>query len=199
MTSTHSTTEPKLDKPGAGLPFIELAVAKYIMFPIVRNSTTPEKAIKVFSEETKKINALVAELTPEKLTERRLVPRLTGLEDSSRYWSVAMAIEHLAIVGNGITQVILDLSTSGGTKRQPRGTADVKPDPNVDVASTIANFQQMTDRFLSETKSIDVNAFPSATFPHPWFGQLNAHGWLTLAGMHQRIHRKQIEKIVSLL
>ena len=199
MTSTHSTTEPKLDKPGAGLPFIELAVAKYIMFPIVRNSTTPAKAIKVFSEETDRINALVASVKPELLTERRLVPRLTGLEDSSRYWSVAMAIDHLVIVGNGITQVILDLSSSGATKRPPRGTADVKPDPNVDAASTLDKFQQMSERFLAETKTIDVNAFPSATFPHPWFGQLNAHGWLTLAGMHQRIHRKQIEKIVSLL
>lgn len=199
MTSTYSSTEPKLDKPGAGLPFVELAIAKYIMFPMLRNSTTPEKAKEVFSEETEKILALVANLKPESLTERRLVPRLQGLEDSSRFWSVAMAIEHLVIVGNGITQVILDLSKNGESKRPPRGTADVKPDPSVDATATLAKFQQMSERFLTETKSIDVNAFPSATFPHPWFGPLNAHGWLTLAGLHQRIHRKQIEKIVSLL
>lgn len=199
MNSTKSTVEPKLDKPGAGLPLLELAVAKYIMFPLVKKSTTKQKAIDVFTEETEKIMTLIADLKPESLTERRLVPRLTGLEDSSRFWSVAMAIDHLVIVGNGITQLILDLSNSGTTKRQPRGTADVKPDPTVDAAVVISKFQQMSNQFIAETKTLDVDKFPSATFPHPWFGPLNAHGWLTLAGLHQRIHRKQIEKIISAL
>lgn len=199
MPSTYSSTEPELDKPGAGLPLVELVVAKYIMFPMLRDLTSKEKAIGVFAEETEKIIELIAQLKPDLLTERRLIPRLKGLEDSSRYWSVAMTIEHLVIVGGGITQVIFDLSKNGGSKRPPRGTADVKPNPDVDAQQIIIKFQQMSDTFIAEMKPLDITAFPSATFPHPWFGQLNAHGWLTLAGMHQRIHRRQIEKIISLL
>jgi len=98
MSSTSSATEPELDKPGAGLPLIELAVAKYIMFPMLRSLASKEKAIDVFAEESEKIIALIAELKSDLLTERRLIPRLKGLEDSSRYWSVAMTIEHLVIV-----------------------------------------------------------------------------------------------------
>ena len=199
MPSTSLSTEPELDKPEAGLPLVELAVAKYIMFPMLRNLTSKEKAIDVFAEETERIIALIAELKPDLLTERRLIPRLKGLEDSSRYWSVAMTIEHLVIVGGGIAQVIVDLSKNGGSKRPPRGTADVKPNPDVDAQKIINKFKQMSDAFIAEMKPLNVGAFPSATFLHPWFGQLNAHSWLTLAGMHQRIHRKQIEKIISLL
>jgi hypothetical protein len=196
MNSTKNVVEPKLDKPGAGLPLIELTVAKYIMFPLAKRSTTPEKAIALFSEETEKILALTNSLKHESMTERTLIPRLRGLEDSSRFWSVAMAVEHLVIVGNGIRQVILDLSSSGATSRQPRGTADVKPNPAIDPETAITSFRQMSEQFLLDTKTLDVNKFPAATFPHPWFGPLNAHGWLTLSGMHQQIHRKHIQEII---
>jgi hypothetical protein len=32
---------------------------------------------------------------------------------------------------------------------------------------------------------------------HPWFGPLDAHGWLCLAGMHHVIHRRQLERILQ--
>ena len=199
MEDTKLIEQPKLDKPGAGLPLIELAIAKYIMFPFLYATTTPEKAVETFADESKRVLALSEKLQPNALSERKLIQRLSGLEDSSRFWSVAMAIQHLVIVGNGMRQVIAELSSTGKTTRSPRGTADVKPDPAVDSKSAILSFEQMADQFLESAKRIDVNAFPAATFPHPWFGDLNARGWLVLSGVHTRIHRKQIEAIIAQL
>ncbi len=199
MNSAKLIKEPSLDRPGAGLPLPELMIAKHIVFPLLYKTTSPSKAIQTFAEESETIIALVEKLRPTELTERRLIQRLTGLEDSSRNWSAAMALQHLIIVGDGIRQTIIELSTTGTSTRQPRGTADVKPDPEVDGDKIISDFKQMTNQFLESTKQIDVNAFPNSTFPHPWFGNLNARGWLTLSGMHQRIHRKQIEAIIARL
>jgi hypothetical protein len=81
---------PKLDKPGAGLPFIEWAVAKYIIFPQRFKNSSKEKALADFAEQSDKILKLARGLSSEQLIERRLIARLQGLEDSSRYWSVEM-------------------------------------------------------------------------------------------------------------
>lgn len=35
-----------------------------------------------------------------------LIDRVVGIEDSSRYWSVFMVLDHLRIVDEGMTQII---------------------------------------------------------------------------------------------
>ncbi len=190
--------EPKLAKPGAGLPFMEWAIAKYILLPGLFRETGSTQAIEHFVRESEKITALSCQLSPEMLTERRLIPRHRGLEDSSRYWSVAMALEHLVIVGDMMRQVVVDLS-NGGTNLRQIGIADVKPGLNVDPAKALPAFEEMTERFVRETTAAQIDAFPRSTYPHPWFGPLNAHQWLTFAAPHERIHRKQIEAIIARL
>ncbi len=198
MNESKSEPELNLEKPGAGLPFFEWAIANYVIVPYSYHTIDEKQASTYFTKEADKILALARGLKPEKLSERVLIPRLRGMEDSSRYWSVAMTMQHLVIVGGSIRKVIIDLS-NGGTKLQPTGTAAVKPNPDVDRETIIASFQEMAERFVRDTANINVNAFPKATFPHPWFGPLNAKGWLILAASHQRIHRHQTEEIVSRL
>lgn len=60
-----------------------------------------------------------------------LIPRLPGLEDSSRNWSVAMTIEHLHIVGQGVSGVLRCISM-GQKPPAVVGTAEVKPHGDVD-------------------------------------------------------------------
>src|SRR3990167_8235372 len=91
------SVESKLDKPGAGLPFVEWAVAKYILIPQRYKNSSKEKALADFAEQSDKILKLAQGLSSEQLTERRLIARLRGLEDSSRFWSVAMTLDHLTI------------------------------------------------------------------------------------------------------
>jgi hypothetical protein len=39
-----------------------------------------------------------------------LIDRVVGLEDSSRYWTVFMVLDHLRIVDEGISQIIKTLT-----------------------------------------------------------------------------------------
>jgi len=193
----QSTEEPRLAKPGAGLPFLEWSMAKYILLPKVFK--TPKKeAIDNFAKQSEKILALSTSLSADQFTARRLIPRLRGLEDSSRYWSVAMTLEHLVIVGNLMRQAVVELS-SGQANLQAVGSGDVKPDPNTDPAKAIQSFKDMSDQFVREALAADVDAFPKITHPHPWFGPLNAHQWLNMAAVHENIHRQQIKEIIARL
>jgi hypothetical protein len=192
------TDEPKLAKPGAGLPLIEWAMARYVIMPKLFKTTTKEKAISLFTDESEKIVGLMKDLDCSKLTERRLVPRLRGLEDSSRYWSIAMAMEHLIIVSNLMREAFVQLS-NGNTQLPKIGTADVKPSTDVDSAEIINKFETMARHFIEDASNSNLDAHPRATHAHPWFGPLNAHQWLVMGGVHESIHRVQIQKIIKLL
>jgi len=198
MVEKELVSAPKLGKPGAGLPFFEWAVTNYILIPRLLKSTNKEQALDHFDKESKKIVSLSDKLSMSNLSERRLIPRLRGLEDSSRYYSVAMTLQHLIIVGHAIRQIILDLS-NGSTNSTARGTEAFKPDPNVDPENILFLFEQMSQQFIQDTGAAKIDAFPEVTFPHPWFGQLNARKWLTFAAPHQNIHRHQIESIIARL
>lgn len=187
--------EPTLAPPGAGLPLPELLIAKYLIFPIRFRTVSPAQAIEEFKGESEKILGLANTISEYSLSERRLVPRLRGLEDSSRYWSVAMAVEHLTIVGDGIREIVSALA-DGNSQLPESRIQDVKPSPSVDAMNVLARFHAMTERFVETTEAIDVRKDTSARHAHPWFGPLNWRQWLLFAAPHQRIHRMQIEKII---
>lgn len=197
-TEKQLGNEPELAPPGAGLPFLEWAMAKYIIFPSLFRHTDKDRAIRAFQNESERIMEQVSALNVSQLSSRRLIPRLQGIEDSSRYWSVAMTVQHLVIVGERMRQIVLDLS-QGGTRLAPSSTADLKPSPDVDAESVIRDFRGMTQRFVDDATAADIYAFPQARYPHPWFGPLNAHQWLAFIAPHQAIHRKQITEIIARL
>jgi hypothetical protein len=196
--NSQTLTEPKLDRPGAGLPFFEWAVARYVIFPYRFATGSKDRAIADFIRESKQVLSLAEPLTPQELSERRLIKRLRGIEDSSRYWSVGMAVEHLIAAGKAARRVILDLS-QGGTKLPEFKIADFKPSPESDLSTLLSRFEKMSDDFVRDMTVAKVDAFPQATYPHPWFGPLNAYQWLSFVAPHQTIHRQQIEAIISLL
>lgn len=190
--------EPKLQAPGAGLPKLELLIAKHLIFPQRFRTTSDEKAVADFQEESDKILKLARQLTNQQLAERRLIPRLRGLEDSSRYWSVAMTMEHLTIVGNGTRGIILALSRNQ-TDLPKLGTADVKPSTELNVFDCVSKFEEFSNTFVRSVQKIDYDKYPNARHLHPWFGPLTARQWLVFAAPHQKIHRQQIESIIQRL
>ncbi len=197
-TMDPKSVEAKLAKPGAGIPFHELMVAKYIIFPSRFRSSSKEKGLSEFAAESKTVLELARGLSSEQLVERRLIARLPGLEDSSRYWSVAMTLDHLTIVGNLMCHVVVELS-KGNNALKVVGTAEVKPGAAADAALSINDFEEMSNRFLQEAEAAKIDVHSKVTHPHPWFGPLNAYQWLVFAAPHESIHRKQIEGIISLL
>ena len=189
-----ATTTPTLQPPGAGLPWWEFLAAKYIVFPAAVRKLTWASANELFQTEGRKVLALWDATPQDKLTERVLIRRLSGMEDSSRHWSVAMTVEHLNIVGQGMKRII-DSLLRGEIPAGRTNTADVKPKGELPPADVYAEFVML----LAEPARPEPSEMKSVQHAHPWFGPIDAFRWHCLRGIHQGIHRKQIEAIHSKL
>jgi hypothetical protein len=79
---------------------------------------------------------------------------------------------------------------------RPARVEDVKPAGATDPAAVRAAFV----RLLAETAAEEA-AEPAVApgvgprFAHPWFGPIDAFRWHCLLGIHQGIHRRQLEAI----
>jgi hypothetical protein len=195
---TDASNQPKLGPPGAGLPFPEWAFAKFIIIPYWFATRDKQRAVEIYRQESLAIMPLVEPLTEQQLSERRLVPKLRGLEDNSRYWSVAMALEHLIIVGSKMHDLVVELA-AGHSRNEVVTVQSVKPKNAVPPQLVVNAFRGMYEKSLVDYENLQLPEKLSAKFKHPWFGDLNAHGWLVFAGVHQGIHRNQIEEIIKLL
>ncbi len=92
MKQSSVDREPKLDKPGAGLPFFDRLFLKFILGPIVAKNSSWDDNVSKLNNLNKKILEAVKGIEINQMMERRLVPSQKGLEDSSRFWSVAETI-----------------------------------------------------------------------------------------------------------
>lgn len=189
------TTTPTLAPPGAGLPWLELQAAKLI-FHRAKKKSSRDKANALLREEAEIMKKYVGSVSPELAGERVLIDRLRGLEDSSRYWSIFMTLEHLAIVNEAIVGILTALS-SGVVPLGVANTAAVKPHPGTDAT--------VLPRFLSSVEAVSSTSLripdleTALRYEHPWFGALNAAEWHFLSAFHQQLHRKQIEAILRKL
>lgn len=185
--------EHHLAPPGAGLPKLELLVGR--VFFTLRRWTGSRRSFDIrFTRERESIRDLLRGCDAETGSRRVLIPRVPGLEDSSRYWSVWMTLEHLRIVHELIARLIGQLVREV-TPAGAASTAAVKPSADVG-AEVVAEYEASCNALASEIdKSPNLNS--RARYPHPWFGPLNAAGWHALIGTHMKIHRIQIERILA--
>jgi hypothetical protein len=194
-TMNSTETQPRLDAPGAGLPRTELFVSR-VGFRLLSVFLSRRMANRWFQAEADQILALARSLPPDHAARRVLIPRLPGLEDSSRYWSVYMTLEHLCIVDSEIARVTETLA-AGHTVPDVVSTAAVKPSDTAD-ASNVARFEQISRDYLTRLEAVK-DSRSRLTLKHPWFGELGVSDWHRLGALHHRIHRKQIECIMQLL
>ena len=183
--------EPILAPPGAGVPRIERIVG-WVRLAIASRQGAAV-ASKLMRSEQAAIHRVVEHLPPPEASARVLIPRLRGLEDSSRWWSVWMTIDHLRIVNESIAGVISVL----GTERAPAGevsTAAVKPSPDAGPA-VLAAFDASCDAIERAVAALP-RPRSMERFPHPWFGPLDTAGWHAMAAMHMGIHLAQLRTIV---
>ena len=185
--------EPQLGAPGAGLPKVELWIARWL-FGRRRRRATREEATALFEKERQRIEELVRDLPTEVASKRVLIPRPRGLEDSSRYWSVFMVLDHLRIINHGITETIR-LLASGQTPSRVASTAAVKPSPKAGPDS-LAGFERTCEQFERCVSAVS-DLRTAKKYAHPWFGPLDGAGWHLIAGVHMGLHRGQIETILA--
>ena len=192
-----TTDTPKLAPPGAGLPFIEGLIAKYYFYPREMRKFKWRRSLDRMITETDRIIAIAEKLTPEQFTQPVLIPHIVGMEDSSRFWSVAMVMEHLIITMRGMTQIVeaiaaekeLNVTTSTAAVK-PRGGA-------VEKSVMIKNFNAATYEAVARLMPFADSASEKYKVLHPFFGLIPAKGWVFVLGEHQSIHRRQVNEIIK--
>jgi hypothetical protein len=189
----NTTEEPKLAPPGAGLPKIELLIAR-LQFAWRRARGDRKSFDAAFRRERERVRGFVGGLDADSAGRRVLIQRVPGLEDSSRYWSAWMTLDHLRIMHSGMVRTIGSLAR-GVVPSRKASTAAVKPSAEV-TAAVVAEFEKSCDELTATVAAVkDLNT--SARYAHPWFGPLDAAGWHAFAAAHLQLHRQQIERIVE--
>ncbi|NDC00460.1 MAG: hypothetical protein EBZ83_03465 [Verrucomicrobia bacterium] len=185
--------QPKLQAPGHGLPWPELAVSR-LGLEIYQRTVSPQVALRLLQGETRRILSLLDSVEETKGRTRVLIPRIFGIEDSSRYWSLFMTVEHLNIVIPAVMGFISSLLDRPDYAREVR-IQDVKPQEQAgpEQVETLKQNQMLYEKFILSLASLRS----CRRHPHPWFGPLHPHGWHCLLGVHQLIHRRQMERILS--
>jgi hypothetical protein len=185
---------PKLAPPGAGVPLPQKLMMRFYIGPFIAGRAKWVASEQAFHKMNDRILKEIEGLTEKQLATKILVPSQIGLEDSSRYWSIAMVLEHIVIVGEAITSGITLLS-SGKVPPVKVDLAAVKPLGELPVQTSVMNFKKFaTDdfkNFLQQVKDKDSKL----TFHHPWFGPFKASQWFWLLGTHGAVHLKQIREI----
>jgi len=108
-----------------------------------------------------------------------------------------MIIEHNVIVNRSITAIVESLAKG----EQPAAIGVV--DPKRDVMPSKDPGEEQVQAFQSsvETHLEVVSRLPrlrsTQTYRHPVFGQLNAHGWHCMFGLHLDIHRNQAKAVCN--
>jgi hypothetical protein len=186
--------KPKLAAAGAGIPWYQLLMLRFIVSPFVAAKTDWSVSEKRFKKITTKILKEIDGLTDAQLTTKVLVPPQMGLEDSSRYWSIAMALEHLVIVGKVISVGIRELS-SGRIPDYKPDTAAVKPFGTMAAQQARNEFTHFAVEEFPQLLPSLVNRHSNLKLNHPWFGGFKAQQWYWLLATHHALHLKQIREI----
>ena len=190
--NNDASPSPVLAPPGAGLPAPELFFAR-LLFGCFRRSQDRSAVGRLLGEDRDRVLALVRPLPPETAARRVLIDRLRGMEDSSRFWSPWMTVEHLRIV-NGAVAATMAALLKGDVPARKASTADVKPGACLG-ADCVDGFEESC-RAIERVVASASDLRTRAKFAHPWFGPLDAAGWHAMAAFHMRLHRKQIEAIL---
>lgn len=184
----------KLAPPGAGIGFFTELFLKVYVNPFVTKKATWESCETSF----KKLHSLILKelesIPVDKAELRILVPPQKGLEDSSRYWSVKMLVEHLLIVGTQGQTAIIRLSKEEHMSELV-STADVKPLGEASYSLILDKFRNFSASLPDDLSSRVVNKESRSTLKHPWFGAFNSKQWYWLLGMHASIHLHQLKEI----
>lgn len=189
----NDVLEPKLAPPGAGLPKLELFIARPV-FSWLGRKATREGVNARFQKERDAVCSLVRSIDADAAARRVLIRRLPGMEDSSRYWSVWMTLDHLRMVHELVNRII-DALARGALPAEKVSTANVKPKLNV-TAAVVTDYEKSCDDLLANVAAVP-NLKTRARHEHPWFGPLDAAGWHMLAAGHLGLHRSQIERIIQ--
>src|SRR5262245_54463501 len=148
----NAAVEPRLAPPGAGLPKLELFIGR-LLFAWSRRTHGREYFTAQFCRERERIRQLVRSCDPKSAARRVLIQRARGMEDSSRYWSIWMTLEHLRLVHESFIRVITQLA-EGKVPAGRASTAAVKPSPDI-TETAVVEYERSCDELLAAVEAVD--------------------------------------------
>ncbi len=184
-------TSPPLAPPGAGIPLWERLLIKTALPLMLKPQVNIAQWQNNFQTSRDKLLQAAERFTLHQRRKKFLINRFMGIEDSSRDWSPAQVISHVAIVDAAIANIVPQLAV-GQTPSQPVSTADVKPAADVTWDGAIAQLQTATAA-LQAASQTDLTQ--SITLAHPWFGPLTAWQWLQFSPIHHGVHLTQLKRM----
>lgn len=185
--------EPILARPGAGLPFIDSLVLRWYMGPYVARRADKTTNLRHFTLLGSRILREANGVPEGKRDQKVLVPRMRGIEDSSRYWSANETLEHVMIVGTAMRELIATLA-AGKTSDYVVKIADVKPKGKYKGADARRDFTDFINETVKRLEPLDITDDGPVHY-HPWFGGFNALQWTWLMAGHSGIHLNQLVAI----
>ena len=198
MIDAEGRDFPKLAPPGAGVPGYQKWVGKHVLLPLWCLSVPPARVPDRMELQAKALEDLARGWSAAQRERRVLVPPQIGLEDSSRFHSWALVVEHLAVIGNSLLGILVEL-THGRTPPGEARTEAFKPRGEIGADQAIDEYRAMLRRLRRAIETGCPDWRSPARFPHPWFGPLGARQWASFAPFHQDIHLKQARRIRSLV
>ena len=153
-----------------------------------------------------RLRAVVADVSDEQADARA----------SEDQWTIAEIVEHLANVQEGmgkVTSIILKKAEAEGAKAATpivpvdfgalqdrlafklQAPENVRPKGGVKIADSLARMQIDYERIVSLQPRLEAADLSSIQFPHPAIGPLDGYHWLTLIGLHEERHIRQIEEL----
>lgn len=193
--SEKTQANPKLGKPGSGLPWPQNWFAR--LFAKRLAGRTPwEESERILIHRGHSIDELVKPLTSEQMLKPVLIKRIQGIEDSSRFWSVSMTLEHLVIVSTNMAEFVIQLS-QGKSPDFKVDMAKVKPKNIFDAEEAKKEFNEMITKIRARLAYEVKDRTSQTTLVHPWFGPMTAHQWHWVLVYHLNIHKNQIKEILK--
>lgn len=181
-----------LQAPGSGLPKYENLLIKTVLVPLARILLGWRSARIWLNFEVRSIEKMIQGLDDEQLHRQVLIDHILGIEDDTRDWSVALVIEHLAIVSSGIIEVIKTLSEEKPFDG-PIRIESVKPGNNPVTINELKQIIQAYETYIPKNKNSKM------TKSHPWFIEFNNRDWNTFLAVHTWVHKRQIKAITRAL
>lgn len=174
------------------ITFMELGISR-LSFGLCRRLSSRAIASARFKREATRILAQAQKLDAALAAKQVFVERIKGLEENCRHWSLLMTLDHLAMINTAVLTIVESLLQN--IPLAPNfSRAEAKPKLEQSIF-TIERFRKITEQYLERVDRAPT-LHSTIKHTHHQFGPLDAHGWHCLAGIHQQVHRKQIERIV---
>jgi len=186
-------TQPHLEKPGAGLPFFEALMVRWYVVPFQSRKNDKSKNLRLFSMAGARILKEASSVPESQRDQKVLVPRMKGVEDSSRFWCVNEVLEHLMITGVGMREVIQSLAADKVTDYVVR-IENFKPKDKYKGGDAKPDFKLFLDETVKQLEPLTIED-KGLTHLHPWLGQFNALQWSWLLAGHSGLHLAQLQAI----